>query len=176
MAAEKPHIRYVRELETAGPAWIKDNAGLLVWGMGRLAALNHDERIDGLTHALMLMHRYYDPAKSRHTTYFTWACRAGRESIRRQRHRASRFVPLDVAPPFHVTDDPAREVDAADSVAAALARCTPRQRQCVDLVYGLTSRRPMDMESVGKIVGMTRQGVSESVRCALRRMRTCAQS
>lgn len=176
MGDEKPHIRYVRELQAAGPDWVRDNPGLLVWGMGRMAATNYDERIDGLSHALMIMHRYYDPKLSRRTTYFSWACRASRESLRRQRKRASRFVPLDAAPPFHVSDDPSRPVEAADEVARALKRCTPRQRLCVDLYYGLTSRRPMDMESVGEIVGMTRQGVSNAVCEALRRMRQCEPS
>jgi RNA polymerase sporulation-specific sigma factor len=66
------------------------------------------------------------------------------------------------------------QVNAVVDVAPYLAALTPRQRQVVELRYGLTGRPPMTLREAGARLGMTFQAVDYHERNAMARMRKLA--
>jgi RNA polymerase primary sigma factor len=65
----------------------------------------------------------------------------------------------------------AAEGETCDAVAAMLGWLRPRERQVLELRFGIRDDRPRTLAEVGALVGLTRERVRQIEQAALRKLR-----
>lgn len=83
------------------------------------------------------------------------------------------FVSDDVA---QAPDEPVVQNTMAESLASALCELRPREKQVVNLYFGLTGDDPCTLEDIGDMLGVSRERVRQIKDRALARLRKCKQA
>lgn len=130
--------------------------------------------------ALVRAARLYDPERGNWSSYACKAIKHGMlNALVRYRRHGRMFSEMEgISQDGEMIDFavsiPAPEDDTPDpeEVAALLDRLSDREREVIDLRYGLKDRKPKTMEQAGELLGISRGRVQQIEARALERLRS----